>query len=380
MDKKTISVIIILLLLLVIIIGFMVYGINRNNNMQENEYTGTIDLEYIKQTISENEYYTFEDGGQKYILFKIVESVFVPDEIVIESAEITNKEYTEENVLILNIDVKTDITRGYLGEGLKADGKTKDNRFFTLKINNDFTGLIVNDEEYTKFQGGIIHESSSDKYGYINADGNISIPLEYDNISELDDLYYDEETDAQLEIDYSNYLRLYKENEGIGIASKDGNILIDCQYDTLLNYGENTFAATKGDLENAQLSIIDINGNIIKDYIDGGIFGSTKIFNKYADISLNGKHGVVNRNLETIIPAEYDRILIETIDSDNADVKNQGYYFIVEDDGEYAVMDESGNLVIDFSYSSVYDLINEYENGGYDVQSIFETIGTIKNQ
>ena len=366
MSKRTGIIIIILILLIAIVIGLISFN---NNDIQENEYQGAIDLEYVKQVISENEYYEFEDNGEKYILFKIVESVYVPDSILIESAEILNKEYSEDNKLNVNIDVRTDITRGQSGTKLPEGGKTKDSRYFTLKIEDSFTGLNVNNEEYNRFSGGIVQDASTEKYGYINGEGVITIPVEYDEITEFENHYYNEETDEQIEIDYNNYLKIYKEDLGMGIAKKDGNILIDCTYSSILNFGENTFAVTTGTEQQAKLGVIDINGNLIKDYINGGIFDDSKVFNKYAVISLNGKKGIVNRNLEILVPMEYDDMKIETSETTTESGISETYYFIGNNNDAYTIADEEGNIKMD-SESSVNDLIEQYESNGYDANSI----------
>lgn len=383
LNKKTVLLIIILLFILILVLGIFVF---KTSDVQENEYTGTMDLENMKQALSDNEYYIFEDNDQKYILFKIVESVYVPDEIVIESADIINKDYNDDNKLDVTIDVKTNITRRQISQAMSSDGKTKDSRYFTLKIDNECTGLVVNGEEYSKFTGGIVHSTSTNKYGYINEEGKLTLPVEYDNISELENYYYNEQTNEEVEIDYSNYLKIYKENTGTGIALKDGNILIDAIYSSILNFGENTFAVTKGDNNQAQLGIIDINGNIVKEYINGGIFDDSEVFNKYEVISLNGKNGVVNRNLEIIVPIEYDSMDIETSEATNELGKYEEYYFIGKNGDVYTIMDEEANTIIDSSYESIYDLINKYgtnvntensensENINYNINSILSSL------
>lgn len=229
-----------------------------NNKYAINEYHGNIDLIYIKQSLENTEYYLFEDNKQKYILYKEEEQVNSPSEIEIKSVKIINKNYNNENKLILNVDVKKNIINKTTPEGMFIDGYHTDSRYLILKVADNCTGLIVNGKEYSKFKGAIVWAGAERKKGYVNSEGNLTIPMEYDLISEFENYYYDQTLKDRLYIDYSQYLQIYKSGMGYGIISKDGKIMVECQYDNIINYGKNSFIVTTTDNKSG---IIDIKGN-----------------------------------------------------------------------------------------------------------------------
>lgn len=199
------------------------------------------------------------------------------------------------------------------------------------------------------------------KYGYMDSNNKFTIPIEYDKITEFENSYYDEVKRENVNIDYSKYLEIYKSDTGRGIASKSGQILVDCQYDTIINYGENTFAV---DTKDNKIGIIDINGKLLKGFIDGSIYSGGSIvkptFEEYTLFWLNKHAGVIDRELNTIIEPTYD--VLQKINEDYLQVtmysndNNRNCY--------HGVIDLNNNIIVPINIFEEYNAIKiRYDKG-----------------
>ena len=190
---------------------------------------------------------------------------------------------------------------------------------------------------------------------------NMTIPAIYNGIYELtiNNESLKTATGEKFEIDYSNYVRISNDN-GNGIATKQGEILMECQYENIIYYGYNTFVVTKKVNDTWKMGVVDINNNIVIDFIDGfmsqNYFTSTQ-YAIYSVINNNSYEGVIDRNLNIILQPIYSDVTMKNIEI--GDYYED--YFIVERNGKRAVLDKEGNIKIDYCDSSVYDLWNEYE-------------------
>ena len=190
---------------------------------------------------------------------------------------------------------------------------------------------------------------------------NMTIPAIYNGIYELtiNNESLKTATGEKFEIDYSNYVRISNDN-GNGIATKQGEILMECQYGNIIYYGYNTFVVTKKVNDTWKMGVVDINNNIVIDFIDGfmsqNYFTSTQ-YAIYSVINNNSYEGVIDRNLNIILQPIYSDVTMKNIEI--GDYYED--YFIVERNGKRAVLDKEGNIKIYYCDSSVYDLWNEYE-------------------
>lgn len=189
----------------------------------------------------------------------------------------------------------------------------------------------------------------------------MTIPAIYNGIYELtiNNESLKTATGEKFEIDYSNYVRISNDN-GNGIATKQGEILMECQYENIIYYGYNTFVVTKKVNDTWKMGVVDINNNVVIDFIDGfmsqNYFTSTQ-YAIYSVINNNSYEGVIDRNLNIILQPIYSDVTMKNIEI--GDYYED--YFIVERNGKRAVLDKEGNIKIDYCDSSVYDLWNEYE-------------------
>ena len=190
----------------------------------------------------------------------------------------------------------------------------------------------------------------------------MTIPAIYNGIYELtiNNESLKTATGEKFEIDYSNYVRISDDN-GNGIATKQGEILMECQYGNIIYYGYNTFVVTKKVNDTWKMGVVDINNNIVIDFIDGFMSQNYFTSTQYAIYSVinnnNSYEGVIDRNLNIILQPIYSDVTMKNIEI--GDYYED--YFIVERNGKRAVLDKEGNIKIDYCDSSVYDLWNEYE-------------------
>ncbi len=253
--------------------------------------------------------------------------------------------------------------------------KSKYNNVYVKVRNDKYSNPDLDEKLIEKFAGGIINENG--KYGYIDENMNITIPSIYNGIYDLTitNQFLKTATGEKFEIDYSNYVRISNDN-GNGIATKQGKILMECQYGNIIYYGYNTFVVTKKVNDTWKMGVVDINNNIVIDFIDGFISQTYFTSSQYAIYNVINKNhsyeGVIDRNFNIILQPIYSDVTMWSIDISNSDgiykddyfdINNKYHedYFVVEKDNKRAVIDAKGNIKIDYCDLSVYDLWNEYE-------------------
>ena len=375
--KKKMKIILLVGILLIILVAISVFLYFRHTSIYS-EYKGSLDLSVIERNLENKEYYEFEDNGKKYIMFKVIEGVYAPSNLTIISADITESSYSN-NTLYLTIDIETYIEEIEATPDLIIDGFNSDSKLFTMEVEDNFNGLVINNESYSLISNKIIRKNTSEetKYGYIGENGEITIPLEYDNLYEIDvKEVYDDDINDYIEADFSNYLRCVKDDKQ-GIIDKQGNVIISIDYDQIKPYSKDAFAVTIEN--NSKIGIIDTNNQLIKGYVEGGmyddiIFGEYYVFSKRVDGEFIGK-GILDRDLNVVLEPIYDDFYYNNFTTYNNDgTMNQKYfggengitfsrdYVVVEKGDQTAILDSDYNFITEFKDLSVYDIKIEYEN------------------
>lgn len=311
-------------------------------------------------------------------MFKVIEGVYAPSNLTIISADITESSYSN-NTLYLTIDIETYIEEIEATPDLIIDGFNSDSKLFTMEVEDNFNGLVINNESYSLISNKIIRKNTSEetKYGYIGENGEITIPLEYDNLYEIDvKEVYDDDINDYIEADFSNYLRCVKDDKQ-GIIDKQGNVIISIDYDQIKPYSKDAFAVTIEN--NSKIGIVDTNNQLIKGYVEGGmyddiIFGEYYVFSKRVDGEFIGK-GILDRDLNVVLEPIYDDFYYNNFTTYNNDgTMNQKYfggengitfsrdYVVVEKGDQTAILDSDYNFITEFKDLSVYDIKIEYEN------------------
>lgn len=133
---------------------------------------------------------------------------------------------------------------------------------------------------------GVIIDLTTDKFGLINVQGKVIVPMKYDTIC-----------------DHNNVI--YAEYQGKwGIIDEYGNHISPMKYDDITFYDKSHFVVVEYE---GKEYIIDRVGNIISagyDYIDCNTFDNERL-----SVKQNSKYGVLNATTcKLIIPCIYDEI------------------------------------------------------------------------
>ncbi len=110
-----------------------------------------------------------------------------------------------------------------------------------------------------------------------------------------------------------------------------------------------------------KLGVVDGRNNLLYGSMDGFLSG-TNNFQNFAQQAVFGmrssgqsvSYGVLDAQLNVIIPAEYDRITIWSEENENQ------FYVVEQGKDRYAVFDSRGKQMTPFEHSSVYDMQTAY--------------------
>ena len=150
-------------------------------------------------------------------------------------------------------------------------------------------------------------------YGVIDTTGNIIIPTEYADITNLAENYE------------AGYIVKNSENK-FGIISPDKTKILDTKYDEIKKVSGNGYYVV---VENGKTEVVDKSGNIV---LNTGFDSIESINIDNFIITKSGKYGVINKSGEELILAEYDNLKFAFSNA-----------FIAQKDGKYGIIDKSGN-------------------------------------
>ncbi|KAB3529885.1 WG repeat-containing protein [Alkaliphilus pronyensis] len=204
--------------------------------------------------------------------------------------------------------IKTEIINGY--EFMVKDlTKYKDVNF----ISTQYNGYPL-----LKVQG------YKDKWGITDINGNVLIPVKYDSIMDIQ----------------AGNVKVTSNGLSAVLNYKTGEIVIDFgQYNHIGLY-DNVIMV----VENDNYHYYSSNGDKLS--FNTNIDFVRFVHSKYYIGRLNNKWGLFNLDLKEIIPFEYDTITDYRVTLDGANK----YYFVVEKDGEFELIDENGNELLESDY------------------------------
>ena len=323
----------------------------------------------------------------------------------------------EYSVQVFNKDKKQILYQYYIVEAIELNNvddngfyeksvlKYKSNGLYGLI---DFNGKKITKAEYESIEGfefneGLMLVKKSGKYGIININGAVVVKPKYDEI--YSDKYYDEAVGYKK----SGYIVGLKTNNGMryGYIDSERKALLKNEYNDIYRIEEKKDSTYLIAFKDGKAGIYNKKKNILKhDYEDIEYNAQ----NDLLMIQKASKQGVIRFDGTTVIPVEYDNILfagnyinakkndsvdiydkngnkeqseqytskqdfnngkysiISTIDDefkiivDNNKVIENNYsyiqylfdkYFIVQKDGKFGVIDESGDFVIDCKYEVI---------------------------
>lgn len=308
---------------------------------QDNDLYAYFDL------LGANDYFIVSHEDEKYILFCYVYSGYGEELSSITDIE---KVYDSENSGRLNLtaakDIKTTEQTGCFPEITSVR--------CIVKLEEDITSLYVDGELYSEYDGGYIQVN--DKYGVVDSDLNIIVPIQYDTIRDFETFA----TDKQYYFTATE--------QGAGLMDENYKTILNPKYDNIFFVNDNKFIVGKGprdevSLGNSQIGILNKNEELIHNYIDGFIDGNESFNNDVHQVvfgRMNGDvylEGVLDDDLNVIIEPQYTSISVFEIESQ----KDQ-FYVVENDKGEFAVIDSSGKQQTEFKAASVYDVQTNYYN------------------
>ncbi len=155
--------------------------------------------------------------------------------------------------------------------------------------------------------------------------------------------------------DYEESLIQVQKNGKYGYVNKENEIKIPIIYDEVLQLGNGLITAHK----NGKYGFIDFSGNIIIEfqYEDVFIFGEIQSDNhKYCQISINGKYGFINENGQNVIPCIYDSVT--QFHKDISEVTINEKHGVINTSGEILIPILYDHLKEDYETSQFVATIN----------------------
>lgn len=263
----------------------------------------------------------------------------------------------------------------------------KDNRYGVININgytiidnlyDEISVDTVSSEIDNKEYGYIVENKTQEgiRCGYINCDGELKLPLEYNEIIKIDDVkeiyliarkngkygfYKNYENiinfDYQsMEYSSENQMLIIQKGTKYGVSDLKGNIKIPLDYTSIEIKGKYIYATTADDRY-----VYDVEGK--KQDIDfDTIITSTE--NKNYNITIKNKnskniYGVIDSNGNIIIPEEY--LYLEYAYSD--------YFIVCGQNGKLGVINKDNNVVLDLKYDLVQKINNKNSIQTLDIES-----------
>ncbi|MCB9034457.1 MAG: WG repeat-containing protein [Chitinophagales bacterium] len=171
---------------------------------------------------------------------------------------------------------------GDFKEGLAPAAKTTKYGFI------DKTGKYIIQPEYDNvsvFQDGIAIVLNQGKYGAIDKTGKQIIPIEYEQLM------------------YANEGMIYaKQKDKVGFIDLKNKVVAPIQYDKAYAFSDGYAWTQKGDA----YILIDTKG---KEVLNDKYIEASGFKNGYATVKLaNGKAGLINTKLKTILPLQYESV------------------------------------------------------------------------
>lgn len=211
----------------------------------------------------------------------------------------------------------------------ESDGQLAEDRFLYSDDSGAFFGMkdesdnIITEPLYTYI--GIFNAdnvsiaiSKDDKYGAIDKNGKILVPLQYDYLS------YDETTKQYL----------YGKNEKYGLLNKDGKIAVPAKYDMISFFHQGMATITVGE----KSGLIDQNQNIIIPTVYPVIFEYNK--DNFTTVE-NEEYVLYSIAHKRKIAGGFDFL---SLSSDNN-------LILAQKDGKYGFIDANGKTVIPFKFT-----------------------------
>lgn len=202
--------------------------------------------------------------------------------------------------------------------------------------------------------------------GLINKSGKVIVPFEFDEIKEFKNSKYLVKKDGRVglldsigqsiitlkydKIETSGDSYVVFEGAACGIVSKTGNEVLPCIYDKVSSCGENIYCAQKDGKwgffsETGKLLTSFIYDVVPNDYDVGSPYRSYHYWYEFKDglcvVRRNGEWGIIDKSGNEIIPCSY-QLCHQMI---------EGKYASVKQGDKYGIIDNTGRMVVPCEYN-----------------------------
>lgn len=133
---------------------------------------------------------------------------------------------------------------------------------------------------------------------------------------------------------------IFEENELWGLKSKDGQVLLNPQFDEFYAFGPNNLAVVS---QNNKYGYVDTAGRIVIPLVWDDAYDFE--YSGVAIVTLQKKSGLINTKGDQITPLVYDEL----------EVVGDGSAFNAKKEAFWGLIDTTGQVVIDFEHQDVID-------------------------
>lgn len=301
-----------------------------------------LDMYFDLLATESNKYYITEHGGERYLLFYCVYSEYGKEMTAITDIS------KECNANKLTVTISKEI------KSIEQSGCEPDLSYTRciLRLENDITSLSVDGKDYFEYSGGYIR--AADLWGVVDKDLNVIVPIQYDIIRKFDEYRSD---------DIYYYMTTEK---GMGLMDAEFQTVLPPIYNNIYYVNGDRFIVSKGPRDEIkhgewQIGIVDRNGELLHEYIDGYINGYESFNNTAHQAVFSRTDG--NDYFEGVIDEELN-IIIKPIYKDVRDfdigAENIRFYVVENQNSEFAVFNSSGKQQTEFETTSVYEVQTRY--------------------
>ena len=305
--------------------------------------------------LGDNEYFVKELDGEKYLIFNFGYFSYSERVINIDHVRETESSTGDELALEVGYVLMADVDNGCFPGKMKMP--------CIVRAERDFEKLIVNDEEYFPYSGGVI--SVGGYSGALDGKMELILPVKYQYIGEPEKLEDGESAE--------NSLLTGVYDGGCDILDRDYNIVLETKDNDILytndrRYVVNCTVEKDGECKN-EIYILDKKGNILNGPLEGKIPSKRSIvfdnkekqevFERSLAEADEFDEGIIDSELNIIIEPKYKGILrFDNIDKDT-------FYVVKGHDGKCAVFDINGEQLTEFIYDSVAEAQTDHRRAGH---------------
>lgn len=391
MEKKSIKILILVAAIIILGVIASVIFINIQNSNTDYTIEKVTSFNYFKIYI--NEKYGVIDSNGNIIIEPKYGNIDIPNPskplFVVSTVYNANSDDNETQVIneknekiltqyekVLPIQLKDANTKVPYEKSVLMY-KDKDKYGIIDYNGKKITDAIYDSIESLLYKEGCLLVKNNGKYGVINILGKSMVNIEYDSISA--DGYYDEETEYKK----AGFIVGVRKEEGYryGYISSNAEKILDVECNqisrlTEINENDVYLYVTK----NGQVGVYKNKDQVIKNSYEQVEYDKN---NDVYIVKKDDKYGMVNNKNESILPIEFDYIMISgnkiNAEKDgkttNYDVtgkelnlknitiistENSNYYITINEKGKFGVIDSNNTNIIENKYQYMEYIFDNY--------------------